>query len=187
MLRDFGELRFREGAPLTKDALAEGARRLRNTALFDAVNIVMPDLDATSSGQVNAVVEVTERYDRHGQMDAEVGYSTFNGMFVRAVPTLKNLFGRGISLEVAGTIGFELPKLIEDNELQLKQLSVESTLRFPQWLSRRISPVESAITARDFTPRSIPTAASGRATPSAVRGPSPAQGPRSREELDGSG
>jgi outer membrane protein insertion porin family len=153
-----GELRFREGARLTKDALADGARRLRNTALFDAVNIVMPDLDATSAGAVNAVVEVTERYDYLFQSDIELGYSTFNGMFVRAVPTLKNLFGRGISLEVAGTIGFELGKLIEDKELQLRQLSVESTLRFPQWLSRRISPVEfqtdiTAFHRRQDTPR----------------------------------
>ena len=61
------------------DALAEGARRLRNTGLFDAVNIDLPDLDSDSAGAVNASSRVEERYDYLAQLDVEVGYSSYNG------------------------------------------------------------------------------------------------------------
>ncbi|MEJ7600114.1 MAG: POTRA domain-containing protein [Kofleriaceae bacterium] len=151
------ELQFRQGAPLTKDRIADGARRLRNTALFDAVNITMPELETTSTGEVNAVVEVTERYDYLMEVIGETGYSSFNGAFVKIIPALRNLFGLGISLELSGTIGFDVGAAI-DREVQLRQLGAEATLRFPQWLSRRFSPVEfqteiSAFHDRRETPR----------------------------------
>lgn len=151
------ELRFRRGARLTKDRIAEGARRLRNTALFDAVNITMPDLETTSGGEVNAVVEVTERYDYLMEVVGETGYSSFNGAFVKIIPAMRNLFGRGVSLELSGTIGFDVGAAI-DQEVQLRQLGAEATLRIPQWLSPDISPVEfqTEVTAfhdRRETPR----------------------------------
>jgi len=134
------ETGFREGQPLTKDALAESARRLRNTGLFDAVNVAMPDLDNTSDGSVNAVVEVAERYDLIAQLDAEAGFSSYNGAFVRLIPSFKNLFGRGISLDLAGTIGFDAEKYLSTGELKLRQLGAEATLRVPQWLTRQWLP-----------------------------------------------
>jgi len=134
------EAGFREGRPLTKDALAESARRLRNTGLFEAVNVAMPDLDNTSAGSVNAVVEVTERYDFRAQVEAEGGISSYNGTFVRLTPTFKNLFGLGISLDISGTIGVDLIESIETEETKLRQLSLESTLRIPQWLMRNFFP-----------------------------------------------
>lgn len=138
------ELGLRRGALFTQDALAEGARRLRNTALFDAVNVSMPDLETTRAGEVNAVVEVVERYDFLAQVDTEAGYSSYNGAFLKLIPSFKNLFGIGMSFDIAGTIGFDLARYISTNggDLRLRQLSAESTLRVPQWLSRRISPVE---------------------------------------------
>ncbi|MDB4963801.1 MAG: surface antigen [Myxococcales bacterium] len=132
-----GELRFTEGAPLTKDVLAEGARRLRNTGLFDAVNVAMPDLDNTSEGSVNAVVEVAERFDFRATVDAETGLSTYNGAFIRLIPSFKNLFGAGVSLDLAGTIGFA-PGAATEGDLELRQLGAEATLRFPPWLWRRL-------------------------------------------------
>ena len=151
------ELQFRQGAPLTKDRIAEGARRLRNTALFDAVNITMPELETTSTGEVSAVVEVTERYDYLMEVVGETGYSSYNGAFVKIIPALRNLLGLGISLELSGTIGFDVGAAF-DREVQLRQLGAEATLRFPQWLSRRISPVEfqteiAAFHDRRETPR----------------------------------
>ncbi len=134
------EAGFREGGPLTKDALAESARRLRNTGLFEAVNVAMPDLDNTSEGSVNAVVEVTERYDFRAQVELEGGVSSYNGTFVRLTPLFKNLFGLGISLDVSGTLGIDLVESIETEETKLRQLSVESTLRIPQWLMRNFFP-----------------------------------------------
>lgn len=136
--RDFiiaDELRLKQGDLLTKDSLAEGARRLRNTGLFDAVNIAMPDLDGTSEGEVNAVVEVTERYDRRYGVALEAGVSYYNGAFVKLVPTIQNIFGRGISFDFPATIGFKVGDAL-NGKLTLKQLSVEPTLRIPRYYSK---------------------------------------------------
>jgi outer membrane protein assembly factor BamA len=126
-------LAFREGAALTRDVLGDAVRRLRNTTLFDAVNIKMLDLDQTSTGAVNAVVEVTERYG-FAQVELEAGYSSFNGAFVKLIPSFKNLFGLGISLDLTGTLGFDLGAFVADNTLRLRQLAAEATLRIPPWL-----------------------------------------------------
>ena len=152
------ELGLRQGALFTQDALAEGARRLRNTALFDAVSVTMPDLETTTAGEVNAVVAVVERYDFLAQVDAEAGYSSYNGAFLKLIPSFKNLFGIGISFDITGTIGFDLAQYLANGNTQLRQLSAEATLRVPQWLSRRISPVEfqtelTAFHRRQDTPR----------------------------------
>jgi outer membrane protein assembly factor BamA len=152
------ELGLKEGALFTQDALAEGARRLRNTALFDAVNVTMPDLETTTAGEVNAVVEVVERYDFLSQVDAEAGYSSYNGAFLKLIPSFKNLFGIGMSFDIAGTIGFDLAQYLSNRNATLRQLSAEATFRVPQWLSRRISPVEfqtelTAFHRRQDTPR----------------------------------
>lgn len=136
------ELGLRRGALFTQDALADGARRLRNTALFDAVSVTMPDLETTRAGEVNAVVEVVERYDFLAQIDAEAGYSSYNGAFLKLIPSFKNLFGIGMSFDIAGTIGFDLAEYLRTGNTKLRQLSAEATLRVPQWLSRRVSPVE---------------------------------------------
>jgi outer membrane protein assembly factor BamA len=135
------ELGLRRGALFTQDALAEGARRLRNTALFDAVSVAMPDLETTTAGEVNAVVEVVERYDFLAQVDIEGGYSSYNGVFFTLIPSFKNILGIGMSFDVAGTIGLDLLESLR-NRLKRRQLSLEATLRVPQWLSRRFSPVE---------------------------------------------
>jgi outer membrane protein assembly factor BamA len=137
-----GELGLKEGGTLTSDKLAEGARRLRNTALFDSVNIAMPDLDTTGSGQVNAVVEVTERYDYTMGATFETGYSSFNGAFLKVSPSFQNLLGTGISLDLSGTIGFEVQPATEGN-LDLRQLAAEGNLRFPRFIPRQLgSPIE---------------------------------------------
>ncbi|MDQ3334253.1 MAG: BamA/TamA family outer membrane protein [Myxococcota bacterium] len=131
------ELGLKEGSVLTSDKLAEGARRLRNTALFDSVNIAMPDLDNTSGGTVNAVVEVTERYDYRMGVSVEGGYSSFNGAFLKLSPSLANMFGTGIALDLSGTIGANLAPLFEGS-LDPRQLAAEATLRFPQFIPRQI-------------------------------------------------
>ncbi len=134
-------LDIHEGDLLTKDALADGARRLRNSGLFDAVNVAMPDLENISQGSVNAVVEIAERYDYRAQLDLEFGGSTYNGLFVTINPAFKNLLGRGISLDLKGTVGINYYSALAGT-LKLKQLSAETTLRFPQWLTKGWSPVE---------------------------------------------
>src|SRR4029079_13527164 len=160
------ELGLRQGALFTQDALADGARRLRNTALFDAVSVTMPDLDTTTAGEVNAVVEVVERYDFRAQVDAEAGYSSYNGAFLKLIPSFKNLFGIGLAFDIAGTIGLDLAEYLRTRQLRLRQLSAEATLRFPQWLSRRFSPVEfqtelTAFHRRQDTPRFGPVTTDG--------------------------
>jgi outer membrane protein assembly factor BamA len=160
------ELGLKQGALFTQDALADGARRLRNTALFDAVSVTMPDLETTTAGEVNAVVEVVERYDFRAQVDAEAGYSSYNGAFLKLIPSFKNLFGVGLAFDIAGTIGFDLAEYLRSRTPRLRQLSAESTLRFPQWLSRRFSPVEfqtelTAFHRRQDTPRFGPVTTDG--------------------------
>jgi outer membrane protein assembly factor BamA len=163
-----GELRLREGAPLTKERLAESARRLRSTALFDAVNIELPDLDYASAGGVNAVVSVTERYDYRASIEFETGYSSLNGLFVSTVPALRNLFGLGMSLELNGTIGVDPATLpvFGDGTVKLKQLGASATYRIPSFLWRQALPYEfeTALTAfrdqRD-TPRFGPLLTTG--------------------------
>jgi len=161
-----GELRLREGAPLTKEALAESARRLRSMALFDAVNIEMPDLDYASAGSVNAVVSVTERYDYRASVAFEAGYSSLNALFVQGIPTLNNLFGVGMSFEVTGTIGFDILRYLETGETKLRQLGVNAQLRIPGYLWQRALPgdVDTLLTGfrdeRD-TPRFGPLTTTG--------------------------
>ena len=136
------ELGMRRGGLLTQDVLADGARRLRNTALFDAVNLTMPDLDTTTASEVNVVVDVVERYDYLFELDIETGYSSYNGAFLTLIPSFKNLFGIGVSFDLAVTGGIDLGEYLDHGNLKTRQLSAEATLRIPPWLSNRISPVE---------------------------------------------
>ncbi len=157
ILRELEELEFKDGAPLTNDALAEAARGLRRTGLFNSVNIAMPDLDNTSAGSVNALLDVTERYDFSGQVATETGYSSYNGWFIRLAPSFRNLFGIGLSLELTGTIGVSATEAVS-GEAKLKQLQGAATFVIPQWLSSWFSPVDfqTEITAehrRQDTPR----------------------------------
>jgi outer membrane protein assembly factor BamA len=124
-----GELRFREGQPLTSTRLAAGPRAVRSTGLFDAVNVELLDLDAASPDTpVNAVIRVEERYDVKALFDVEGGYSSQNGLFGKAKPALPNIAGTGIYGDVAVTFGS-------------KYFAVESSARIPRWQARRLFPV----------------------------------------------
>jgi outer membrane protein assembly factor BamA len=136
------ELRFKEGQALTTDALADGARRLRETGLFDAVNIEPLDLTTTSSDSVHAVVVVEERYDYRASIEAELGYSSYSGVFVKLLPSARNLWGLGMSLDLNGTLGFDPGVLAATGNFQLKALLGEATFTIPTWLVRRVSPVD---------------------------------------------
>jgi outer membrane protein assembly factor BamA len=134
------ELGFEEGQLLTTDALAQGARRLRNTGLFDAVNIDMPELDcdqqerSCSSQIINAVVRIEERFDHRAGLQLEIGGSQVNGIFGTVRLTQRNIAGRGISFTLSGTGGTRLTEL-------------EGQFRLPQWLVKRYMPWELPITA----------------------------------------
>ncbi|MGE3546619.1 MAG: outer membrane protein assembly factor, partial [Kofleriaceae bacterium] len=152
------ELRLKQGGLLSKDAIAEAARRLRTTGLFDSVAITMPDLENTTTGSVNAVVEVAERYDYLAQLDVEFGYSSYYGTFLRLAPELNNLFGLGVSLELAGAVGVESGTLLGDAEFELRQVTFEGILRIPKWISKQVLPGEpntelSAFHRRQDTPQ----------------------------------
>jgi outer membrane protein assembly factor BamA len=133
-------LNLDEGDLLTTDRLAEGARRLRNTGLFEAVNIDMPELDCEqlertcSTEVINAIVRVEERYDHRLGIELEGGYSYVNGPFgtIRAIQ--RNLFGVGISLNLSATLGTRLTEL-------------EAEARFPRWLTAGI-PILPEFTTR---------------------------------------
>lgn len=132
------ELQLSEGDALTTDTLAGGARRLRNTGLFEAVNIDMPDLDcenqerACNSDVINAVVRVEERYVYWAEVGVEGGYSSLNGAFGTLRSIQGNLLGRGILLRFSGTYGTRLRE-------------VEGTLRLPQWMVRQYTPIPAEL------------------------------------------
>ena len=113
-----GELRF--GTLLTQDSLAETARRLRNTGLFTAVNIDVPDLDAGGE-YANAVVHVEERYDYRAEIDLEAGYSSYTSLYFTGHFIQRNLFGTGLALDISGTYGDKLK-------------NVDATLTVPKML-----------------------------------------------------
>jgi outer membrane protein insertion porin family len=123
-------LQLSPGDPLTSDALADGARRLRNTGLFDAVNIDLPDLCSASSAPgscdggntVDAVVRVEERYDFTSQLDVNAGYSSYNGLFGGLTWAQRNLFGYGLGFVATTTYGTKITDL-------------EATFTIPPYLS----------------------------------------------------
>jgi outer membrane protein assembly factor BamA len=124
------ELGFVEGDPLTTDRLADGARKLRNTGLFEAVNIDLPDLDCGDNDQgscnsqvINAIVRVEERYLHRAEVGLEGGYSSLNGAFGTLKWTQGNVGGVGILFRFSGTYGTKLSEL-------------EGTVRLPQWIAR---------------------------------------------------
>jgi len=124
------ELALEEGQLLTSDALADAARRLRTTGLFDAVNIDMPDLDCGRDRQcnsevINAVVRVEERYLAKAEVTAEVGYSYQNGPFLRGVWEQRNIFGLGLLFRLQATYGSKIK-------------DAEGTFRIPQWIPQRV-------------------------------------------------
>ncbi|MFT3699588.1 MAG: POTRA domain-containing protein [Kofleriaceae bacterium] len=129
VIRD--ELRLKEGQLLTSDALADGARRLRNTGLFDAVNIELPDLCgplststsscASTTTTVNAVLRVEERYDNTATVDVLGGYSSYNGIFGGAGFAMRNIRGYGLVWTVNATVGTKITEL-------------ESSFQIPKWL-----------------------------------------------------
>ncbi|MGE5182585.1 MAG: BamA/TamA family outer membrane protein [Acidobacteriota bacterium] len=121
-----GELQLREGQLLTSDALADAARRLRNTGLFDAVNIDLPDI-SNESQEVNMIVRVEERYWYAAALEVGTGYSSYNGLFGTVGATASNLFHRGASLQIQATYGQKITDL-------------EATFRLPQYLIRRWVP-----------------------------------------------
>ncbi len=123
-----GELGLREGQPLTADALAAAARRLRITGLFDAVNIDLPDL-ASDSPQVDAVVRVEERNHYLSRVELSGGYSSYNGLFGTLTWDQPNIWGHGASWLLSGTYGDKLK-------------SVDTTFRLPQYLIKQWLPID---------------------------------------------
>jgi outer membrane protein assembly factor BamA len=65
---------------------------------------------------------VEERYDYKGQVDLEVGYSSYNGLFATAAASQRNIGGYGAALTLTSTYGDK----IQD---------YEATLRLPKWLT----------------------------------------------------
>lgn len=126
VIRD--ELDLHTGQLVTSDKLAEGARKLRNMGLFEAVNIDLPELDCgrdrqCNSDVVNAVVRVEERYVDMAEVTVEVGFSYVNGFFGRSTWAQRNILGRGIAFTAQGTLGTRLQ-------------DIDSRLKFPHWLVR---------------------------------------------------
>ena len=135
LIRDL--LKFHQGDVLTTDALAEAARRLRATGLFDAVNIDLPDLDS-GSASASAIVRVEERYDYLAQLDLELGYSSVNHLFVTSTWGQHDLLHRGIGFSLSGTYGLSFSDFSNPADGCTQICGVDSTLTFPNFLLRTL-------------------------------------------------
>ena len=111
----YDRLDLHEGQLLTSDALAEAARRLRNTGLFEAVNVDLVDVNS-GGNEVNAVVRIEERYDQFAEVDLQAGYSTYNSLFGTINWLQRNIWGTGAAFTLLLTQGDKIqdyePKLI---------------------------------------------------------------------------
>lgn len=139
------ELAFHEGAPLTGALYAAGPRRLRAMNLFSAVNVELLDFEQGDADRVNVVVRVEERYDERAQVDFEGGYTQVNNFFLKLTPTVPNLWGTGLWLQGAATLGYTYQ-------------AIEGNLRVPRWQTRRLLPFApdlevSAYLRQQNTPR----------------------------------
>jgi outer membrane protein assembly factor BamA len=133
----YDQLDFDEGDLLTTDRLADGARRLRNMGLFEAVNLDMPDLDCDEGRQcstevINAVVRVEERYNHRAEIGIEAGWSSVNGLFGTLRPIMPNIAGRGLRLELSATAGTKLQE-------------VDARFRVPQYLTESVIGIDFSI------------------------------------------
>jgi outer membrane protein assembly factor BamA len=133
----YDRLGLHEGQLLTSDALAEAARRLRNTGLFEAVNVDFIDKDS-DAGEINAVVRIEERYDQTAQLDFQVGGSTYNGVFATVTGAMRNILGTGAVLTATVTRGDK----IQD---------YESKLIIPKWLTHICLPGTNQCGQADIT------------------------------------
>lgn len=118
------ELGFRTGTPLTGDLASQGLSRLRATGLFNAVDVTYLEGGGDLS---HAVVRVEERFDARMQLDLEAGASYLNGrdanLFTKVRVALPNLWGKGITLDTAATLGTQ-------------QIFLDTSVRIPSFLVR---------------------------------------------------
>ncbi len=134
------EMRLQEGELLTIEAADLALSSLRDSDLFDAVQIEFLGLEEPRQETVNVLVRVAERHDNIGELQAGIGYSTEKKKFVFAGITWANIFGAGISFGVNGVLGD-------------KEQSIEARLAFPSWVMRRIFATRFLLEITSFAKR----------------------------------
>lgn len=126
------ELRFAEGALLTRDLYTDGVRRLRATGLFGAIEVDPINFEQTHERTIHVLVKVEERDDHRSYVDLEAGRSSQKGWFLKARPVFPNPLGNGISAELGFTRSVGFPDLLES-----RFTSYEAIGRAPRWWMRR--------------------------------------------------
>jgi outer membrane protein insertion porin family len=118
------ELGYTPGETLTLSEAERGQQNVRNTGLFNAVQVSMVNFDEETEDSINVVVSVEERHDRTGSVLAGGGISSDRGWFTEGQLDLPNLWGIGVRNELRLVIGEEIKNL-------------EERLTLPRWIARR--------------------------------------------------
>ncbi len=135
-----GELRFPEGALLTRDLYTSGMKRLRATGLFSAVKVTPIDFEETREGTIHVLVKVEERDDHRSYVDLEGGRSSQKGTFVKLRPVFPNPLGNGISAEFSVTCSIGRPIGLSWEPCAMMESrfsSYDALVRVPRWWMRR--------------------------------------------------
>ncbi|MEK6609049.1 MAG: POTRA domain-containing protein [Myxococcota bacterium] len=95
------------GAPFDVAKLEETERKLRALGIFSTVRVGLVGLEEKSD-QAHVLVQVEERYDDKGALEAGAGYSTDNQLFVAPKYAIRNFLGQALALELKGEIGMQI-------------------------------------------------------------------------------
>lgn len=120
------ELGYADGETLTLAEAERGQQNVRNTGLFNAVQVAMVNFDEETESSINVVVSVEERHDRTGSFHIGGGYSTDVKAFGEVQLDLPNLWGIGVRNELRAKYGQEFK-------------SLEERLTAPRWIARRVT------------------------------------------------
>jgi outer membrane protein insertion porin family len=118
------EMQLRPGQVLTLQAEDRAQSSLQATGLFTAVNLDYVGRENPRQDIVNLVVNVEERYDNRGELEASAGFSTDRGAFVGTGYRHRNIGGVGVRLDGDVIVGNEEQRL-------------EAKVALPRWIMRR--------------------------------------------------
>jgi outer membrane protein insertion porin family len=118
------ELGLAEGQLLTLAAEDRAQRNLQATGLFSAVKLDYIGHDNPRRKVVNLVVNVEERFDSRGEIEAAIGASTDRGYFVGGGYKHFNIGGMGLRFDADLLYGSQ-------------ETRAEARVALPRWIMRR--------------------------------------------------
>ncbi|WP_243546086.1 outer membrane protein assembly factor BamA [Pseudodesulfovibrio tunisiensis] len=95
------EMRLADGDMFSGEKLTRSQQRLNNLGFFEKVDIA--PIPTGDPDEMDLIVKVKDKPT--GRIGGGIGYSTYDGVYLAAEITERNLFGRGYSLGLNGLVG----------------------------------------------------------------------------------